>query len=365
MSGGVMSEGLVRRHPRLGAGYAELRLPGAAAAVADPRLRLFWENHHAPYLGPQGWQPAEAVLHPEEAAAEGEDLVLALGPEICNHLETDTYEVILPGLGNRRFVVPWVEIPRRALAGRATVGAQPRAPLVAAAPPEEKPVAKPVQEEPPPKTGGDQSRMGSDPPPLEETRPRPPWLLILLALLVVAGGAGAAWHFWPRPQPVAELPAVQPAPAEPAPAPGTAPSTATAPTAEQLCRGDGPPLGQQSARAIAGRADCPPGEYFGIATAMREAGRHDDALLMLELAAEKGSAPAMLRLAQLYDPASFRAGEALEAADPRQAARYYRDAERAGEAGAAAPRAALKTLLQQQADQGDPLAKLTIEDFWP
>src|SRR3954469_17658838 len=71
-----MSEGSVRRHPSRGAGYAEVRLPNAAAAVEDPRFRLFWEPHHNPYLGPQGWQAAEATLHPEEVTTEGRDLVM-------------------------------------------------------------------------------------------------------------------------------------------------------------------------------------------------------------------------------------------------------------------------------------------------
>jgi hypothetical protein len=81
-----MSEGSVRRHPARGAGYAEVRLPNAAAAVEDPRFRLYWEPHHNPYLGPQGWQAAEATLHPEEVTTEGRDLVMTLGPEVCEHL---------------------------------------------------------------------------------------------------------------------------------------------------------------------------------------------------------------------------------------------------------------------------------------
>src|SRR4051812_50179339 len=103
-----MSEGSVRRHPTRGAGYAEVRLPNAAAAVEDPRFRLFWEPHHNPYLGPQGWQAAEATLHPEEVTTEGRDLVMTLGPQICEHLESDTYELIMPGLRDTPFVGPWV-----------------------------------------------------------------------------------------------------------------------------------------------------------------------------------------------------------------------------------------------------------------
>ncbi|WP_149541235.1 hypothetical protein [Siccirubricoccus phaeus] len=389
-----MSEGSVRRHPTRGIGYAELRLPGAAAAVEDPRFRLYWEPHHDPYLGPNGWQAAEAVLHPEEAAAEGRDLLLTLGPEICEHLETDTYEVILLAFPNGRFVVPWVEIPRRPRQGRGTVVGrgtlQPATPAGSAGtprpePPREDPPEPEPRKSPPPvpemvgegeetstggstgtggdavtgdgTTGGDTVEGGGKD---EEIRRKPlwPWLLLLLLL---AAAAGAAWWWFQPPPPPAPVP--EPGPrTETAPPPGPTPQPAQA----DACLGEGgAPAGQQSARDVAGRAGCQPADYVRIAEAMREAGRHDDALLLLEAAAERGVGAAMAALGRMYDPNGFRPGQPFNEPDARQAARWYRDAERAGEAGVAAPRAALRSLLQQQAQQGDSMARLTLEDFWP
>ncbi|MCO6417504.1 hypothetical protein JYK14_15235 [Siccirubricoccus sp. KC 17139] len=386
-----MSEGSVRRHPTRGAGYAELRLPGAAAAVEDPRFRLYWEPHHDPYLGPNGWQAAEAVLHPEEAAVEGRDLLLTLGPAICEHLETDTYEVILLAFPNGRFVVPWVEIPRRPRQGRGTVvgreaphqgvgtvggggatgGGTTGGGTTGG--------GDAVQDGGVPggggttlggtagggdtiggggTTGGDTITGGE----AERPPPKPlwPWLLLLLLLLAAAGGAWW-WFRNPPPAPVPEAGPRTEAPPSPAP-----PLATPSPGQADACLGEGGvPAGQQTARDVAGRSGCQPAEYVRIAEAMREAGRHDDALLLLEAAAERGVGGAMAALGRMYDPNGFRPGQPFNEPDPRQAARWYRDAERAGEAGVAGPRAALRSWLQQQAQQGDSMARLTLEDFWP
>jgi TPR repeat protein len=110
---------------------------------------------------------------------------------------------------------------------------------------------------------------------------------------------------------------------------------------------------------------CEPAAYTDVAAAMQRAGRHDDALLLLELAAERGHVPAMTALAKLYDPATFRAGQPFSAPDPRQAARLYRDAAQGGDAAAAPLREALRTTLQAAAEGGDQIARLTLQDYWP
>ncbi|MCA3435222.1 MAG: VWA domain-containing protein [Roseomonas sp.] len=95
------------------------------------------------------------------------------------------------------------------------------------------------------------------------------------------------------------------------------------------------------------------------------AGRHDDALVLFEEAGERGHAPALTAVARLYDPIGFVAGRPFRAPDPRAAARYYRDAVQRGDAAAEAPRAALKTWLEEQARAGNGSAETTLREFWP
>jgi TPR repeat protein len=95
------------------------------------------------------------------------------------------------------------------------------------------------------------------------------------------------------------------------------------------------------------------------------AGRHDDALVLFEEAGERGHAPALTAVARLYDPIGFVAGRPFRAPDPRAAARYYRDAVQKGDAVAQAPRAALKTWLEEQARAGNGTAETALKEFWP
>lgn len=337
-----MAEGIVRRHPTRGPGYAEVRLPGAAAAAHDPRLRIHWEAGPRPCLGPEGFRVAEATLLPAEARAEGADLVLTLGPDICAWLETDTYDLFLPALANRHFVLPWVEIPRLPHERRGTllVGARKAAPAaagpLAAAGEDETVLLRP----PPVVPGAPAPSPAIDPAAPARTR-NWPLLLLLLVPLLAAGG----WWWWQRPAPAEQ-------PEEPRVPAACLDDTAT-------------PVARQTAQEIVARPDCPLAAYVAIAEALQGAGRYDDALLVLERAAERGDAAAMGRLARLYDPEGFEPGRPFAAPDPRQAARWYRDAVRAGDAASAAPRAVLHARLERAAAEGDTMARLTLEDYWP
>jgi hypothetical protein len=76
-------------------------------------------------------------------------------------------------------------------------------------------------------------------------------------------------------------------------------------------------------------------------------------------------AAALTAVARLYDPIGFVAGRPFRAPDPRAAARYYRDAVQKGDAAAQAPRAALKTWLEEQARAGNGTAETALKEFWP
>ncbi|HEY0182979.1 MAG TPA: hypothetical protein VGC09_09255 [Rhodopila sp.] len=104
---------------------------------------------------------------------------------------------------------------------------------------------------------------------------------------------------------------------------------------------------------------------YGIAAARWDNHQPGQGFLLLQIAADRGSGRAALRLAQIYDPDTFRPGGPIRSADGRQAAKYYRDAVRHGQDAAAAPRETLRQRLQRDSDNGDTLASLTLKDFWP
>ena len=94
-------------------------------------------------------------------------------------------------------------------------------------------------------------------------------------------------------------------------------------------------------------------------------GKPDDGMLLLEEAADRGDGSAMMTLGGLYDPVNFRPSALLAKPDPRQAARYYRDASRAGVSEVAAKRDALQAFLRAKAAAGDLQSELILRDFWP
>lgn len=109
----------------------------------------------------------------------------------------------------------------------------------------------------------------------------------------------------------------------------------------------------------------PPVRVMEIAQRRQATGRHDDALLLFELASDRGHAPALGALARLYDPATFTPGGALSAPNALKAAEYWKRAERGGDPGAAASRAALRQRLEAAARNGDALAAIALKDHWP
>jgi hypothetical protein len=340
---------------RPGEGCARLVLPGMAGRDAKA-VTFTREGFGADSLGPDGWQVAAGSLAPIESVAEGDDLVLVLGPEAAEHLMPGPVRLGIPALGIDQVVV-WPDIPPALSGRRDGFGAQ-RSAMAAPrrAPPRVEPkktaeedatvVMRPVAPKPP-----EPPQPTPAPPPI--TPPvRPPEapvpqrsavpILVLLLLLLLAAGAAAAWWFWPK---EAGTPAA-PAPVPP-PVAQPADPTETATPAE-----------------IAAMR-LPPERVMQIAQRRAATRRHGDALLLLELAAEAQHGPALSALARLYDPATFAPGGALSAPNAVKAAEYWRAAERAGDATAAEPRAALRQRLQDAARNGDPLADLALRDYWP
>ena len=334
----------VENDRRFSLGHARITLAGVQAP-GDGGFRIVREGYAAANLGRRGWQVQEEKLSPVEIRQEGADTVLVIGPRLTRHLEPGPLVFLLPATGLEASLF-WPDdidvfdgdLPPETVMPREPETA-PKPPSVAAAPPAPAPSSAP----PPREDIAAPARQ-------EGTSRTPLFAGLGLLLLVVIGGA--TWWFTAAP------PAPSPAPtptAAPTPPPTPPPAVAERPWLE---RSDGMNLRDlvQSASDAAA--------IHAAALRRQAAGRHDDALVLFEEAGERGHAPALTAVARLYDPIGFVAGRPFRAPDPRAAARYYRDAVQKGDAAAQAPRAALKTWLEEQARAGNGTAETALKEFW-
>jgi hypothetical protein len=335
----------VENERRFSLGHARITLAGVQAP-SDGGFRIVREGYAAANLGRRGWQVQEEKLSPVEIRQEGADTVLVIGPRLTRHLEPGPLVFLLPATGLEASLF-WPDdidvfdgdLPPETVMPREPETA-PKPPPVAAAPPAPAPSPAP----PPREDIGVPARQ-------EGTSRMPLFAGIGLLLLVAIGGA--TWWFTaspPAPLPV-PAPVVTPTPTPTLPAPIAA-------ERPWLERSDGMNLRDlvQSASDAAA--------IHTAALRRQAAGRHDDALVLFEEAGERGHAPALTAVARLYDPIGFVAGRPFRAPDPRAAARYYRDAVQKGDAAAQAPRAALKTWLEEQARAGNGTAETALKEFW-
>ena len=332
----------VENDRRFSLGHARITLAGVQAP-SDGGFRIVREGYAAANLGRRGWQVQEEKLSPVEIRQEGADTILVIGPRLTRHLEPGPLVFLLPATGLEASLF-WPDdidvfdgnLPPETVMPREPETA-PKPPPVAAAPPA--PAPSPA---PPP-------REDIVVPERQEGTSRMPFFAGIGLLLLVAIG-GATWWFTASPPSPTPGPIVTP----------TLPSTPPPATAERpwLERSDALNLRDlvQSASDAAA--------IHAAALRRQAAGRHDDALVLFEEAGERGHAPALTAVARLYDPIGFVAGRPFRAPDPRAAARYYRDAVQKGDAAAQAPRAALKTWLEEQARAGNGTAETALKEFW-
>jgi len=331
-------------------GCALIRVRGAGPAQSTPRFQLRRPGWPEPMLGTAGWQVAEALLNPASAIADGEDLVLSVGPEVCSHVDGGVYEIAMPAVGVDE-IVSWPEIAAPH-AGRAGIFADPKERTSKAGTASKPATGDPLEvsrgsgtgqlgkddrsktDNKPGKEGPEDGKPEADGLPKRRTLV---WVLVALGLLVVIGSAAMALHLFRRP----------PEQAEAAP-------PATRPAGELS-------LDDMSVRDVIARGN--PDEMFAQAQ-RRMASRPGDALLLLEVAGDdRHHGPALAMLARLYDPNKSRQGGI--GADARQAARYYREAIQAGQSSVAEAREALQAILIRSKDAHDLAATLILQDFWP
>ena len=343
-----------RRHS---IGHARIVIQGLSMPH-DGGFQLVREGYAAANLGRRGWQVQEVTLKPVAMYQEGQDTVLVLGPVLTRFLEPGPLIFSLPavGLETSLFWPDDIDVfdgdlpPETELPSEAEIAPAP--PPVATPPlPSGAAVSEPVI---PVVTPRVETALASEP--ARETSRWP--LFAGLGVLCLLAIGGAAWWLTADqtvPNQAAPAASVQPV-APPAPAPANAART---PELPWIDRSDGMNLRDlvQSAPDVA--------SIHAAALRRQNAGRHDDALVLLEEAGERGHAAALTALARLYDPNGFVAGRPFRAPDPRAAARYYRDAVQKGDEAAATPRAALKTFLEEQARAGNGTAETALKDFWP
>ena len=329
----------VENDRRFSLGHARITLAGVQAP-SDGAFRIVREGYAAANLGRRGWQVQEEKLSPVEIRQEGADTVLVIGPRLTRHLEPGPLTFLLPatGLEASLFWPDDIDVFDGDLPPETVM---PREPETAPKPPPVTAAPAPQAPTPPPAEAPRQ-------PVQAERTSRTPLLAGIGLLLLVAVG-GAAWWFTAAPPPT------QPSTPPPIATPTPPPAVAERPWLE---RSDGMNLRDlvQSASDAAA--------IHAAALRRQAAGRHDDALVLFEEAGERGHAPALTAVARLYDPIGFVAGRPFRAPDPRAAARYYRDAVQKGDAAAQAPRAALKTWLEEQARAGNGTAETALKEFW-
>ncbi len=349
-------------------GHARIVIDWLDQPLADPGFRIVREGYPTPNLGRRGWQVGEERLKPVAVTTEAGRVVLIVGPAVTMHLLVEPYLFTMPAAGIEAALF-WpdsidvfdgpipdaVDIPPDEPAPKPAPRPEPEATVIIRHPmPAPEPVAAPapiITPPPPPPPGPKPNGGGSKMP------------LILggvLVLLLAAGGA--TWWVLNQPPPPTPVPAPPPTPVvTPTPVPTPVPVPVPAPPPAPVWPDGTDAL---SLADVVGRAPNPAGVH-AVALRRQAEGKHDDALVLFEEAAARGNGPSMTAVARMYDPNGFVLGRPFRNPDPRAAAQYYRDATRAGDAAAEAPRAALRATLEAQAAAGDANAPSYLQEFWP
>jgi len=207
----------------------------------------------------------------------------------------------------------------------------------------------------------------SDDNPAPQDSKNGPWPVIglvvvitLIAIWLVPGDETPETTEPARPAPSLLAPGEQPPAATPEAQPETAPAE---PQPEAEVPAEAPPaLGPgDAARALISelRVQSPPDlqRAFAAAQQHQQAGELDDAYLLYFYAAREGHGEAAMLLARQSDPASFSEDGLIAAADELQAHKWYVKAQQAGVDAAAEALAALRSRVEQAAEQGDDRAR--------
>lgn len=345
-----------------------------AAQTPEARLRIRRDGWDAGVLGPQGWQAGDVLLRPSSCRVDGRDLVLLLGPDVTRHLERGVYLMSVPEARIEEEAVVWPDILD-------PFGGRRMKPVLVTATTDD--VVKAPDDTIGTPTDGSAIIDGRG---LQQQKTMPVrkglWPLLLggtAVLILLLGGAAILYRAWHHSEPtpakkVAMAPQKPTSPVSPSPTPPPIKKTVTdlpkpptplTPQPQPQPQPMLPPsladLSVNDAIAQALNRDA----IFNEGERRLNGTQKDDGLLLIEAAADKGDPKAMLALARLYDPVNFDPHGPIPTPDLRESAEYFRQAVKAGSQEAVAPRMALQTYLQTQAQRGNLEARLTLQDFWP
>jgi hypothetical protein len=328
-------------------GHARMVVTGTSLPAGRIVYQLRREGYASGFLGRGGWQTTEEHLAPLDVVTlEAGAWAIVMGPEVSRHMMEAPYQLRLldqdfgifwPYI--EEFVPGTVYVPQ----GGRPPEAAPLAPeRVSFEPAKAAPVPTPMV-----------TPVSVIAPPPAPIWKKPAFVVAVLVLLLAGGGVAMFQQevFGDRAprQVVAQ------------PTPPVTPSAQPSPTA-----GPAWPAGTDgmTPREVVAAAPNPAG-ILRVAQMRQQQGRFDDAIPLLETAAERNEAEAWFILARLYDPVDFVAGRPFQEPSGYEAARHYREAVRRGVAAAEAPRAALRSFLQTRADSGDSDARNALAEFWP
>lgn len=333
---------LYRNNSALGPGNGFIVIDGLDPLPNLDGLRFLLKrgsDHHS--LGPGGWQGAESALEPKGISLTDTGFALAVDNAVVDNLDPrESYRFTLltaDGVNSMgRLEVPEVAHSLQG-AEHGSLAKQ------AAAAPEPEPTPEPVPEPmpepmPEPVPEPEQLHLAPDAPPAKKKTS----LLILLLIIVLAGiaaGIGAKLYFDHQA-------------GQNAPEPPKEPEAPKGPEAK--------PALTQAREHLSGTADPAQSLILGKEL-LKQPESADAAFLLLEDAAQKGNAEAMLLTGGFYDPADASPSGSIFK-DPAQAFAWYKKAKETGNVEADARLASLRDWAESESAKGNAEAKALLKN---
>ena len=322
----------LQHDPARGAGHGIIRIQDFNGTDTELAFSLRRASD-GKYLGSQDWLDAEQRLQADMVQIQRNELCLLVGPALVDMLDTlDNFAICLyaPGAEAARCALELGDIVFSSLNGGSGM-----ARAVPPPPPPPAPESLPEPELEPQAEMADNDEL----PPLRDPdveKSRLPLVLLLLVLLLAAG-AGLYWYFAINKP--AE-PAAQNT-SEAASAPPPVPASPATETQPEKTENSDKPEAADSAPVLSSlqrarehlRGSALPEQSLKLAQDLHTPEAADAAFLLLEDAAQKGNAEAMLELGRFYDPVDG-APKGSISPDAQQAYTWYVRAEAQGHGGA-------------------------------
>jgi hypothetical protein len=348
-----------------GPGYGLLHIRDAEVGnMENARFSIKRGSDHNS-LGHGGWQPAERFFQAQRILLDSDGFILAVGPEIVDHLDTrENYRLSIIRIDGSSAVAPLrvPEVSYSPVEGGRGLGVAPVTEPATLPPPPPAPAA-PEQKDPEENTEADGSPDILPPPESAPVRRKgggfAPLLLTVL-LLALAGGAFAVWQFFLKKNDLPILAEDNLPPQTEARSPSQAEKQGNTPKEKTA---QVPPKAAlvHAREHLAGPAD--PAESVSLAKRLRETRDGiDAAFLLLEDAAQKGDGEAMLLTGGYFDPADAAPSGSIKK-EPAAALAWYAKAKATGNPEADARIAALRAWAQAEAAKGSQEAAQLLRQF--